>query len=463
MREAVQHRETYASELWKRDTRLVLWALVLVGAAAFLLGALGSQPGRAWQTYLVNYLFWSGLAVNGAVMTAIWRATNSRWGRRLSGAALATLGFLPVALLAFLPLIIGRAHIFPWLGHPKPNRAVWLDPTFLFTRNLLSLVLLYAFSAAYAYFLLRPAAGSSAAFPLVPPGTSGASALAQLRGLRAWLVRDWRGADAEAARAQQALRWMTPVLLILYALVLSLVAFDFVMSLDPQFVSTLFGGYYFVTNLYAGWALLAVLLAVWLAREPRLGEVIGSDELHQLGKLIFGFCMLYGMVFWSQYLVIWYGNLLEEIPYLILRQNTAPWSAVSYTMIFMSLLVPFCILLSQPVKKNPRALAGVGLLVLTGMWLERYLLVVPSLWPGVTGHAGASAAGTAGTAYAAASIPASAAGSLAPTAAAAALPLGLLELAVTAGFAAAFLLCYAAFARAFPITLSAPTGRPRSH
>ena len=90
--------------------------------------------------------------------------------------------------------------------------------------------------------------------------------------------------------------------------------------------------------------------------------------------------MLHGMVFWSQYLVMWYGNLLEEIPFLILRQSTAPWRPVSYTMLFVSLLVPFCILLSRPVKKNPRTLAAVGLLILLGMWLERFVLVVPSLW-----------------------------------------------------------------------------------
>ncbi len=401
MMEAAQHAEPTSTPLWSRWARLVLWGLLLLGGAAFLLGASGAQPGRAWQIYLVNYLFWSGLAVTGVVMAAMWQVTNSVWGRRLTGAALVTSGFLPVALLAFLPLIAGREHILPWLGHPKANRAVWLEPTFFFTRNFLSLALLYALAAVYAYYLLQPAktrAGS-------------------------------QSTEAENARAERVLRRLAPVLLILYALVLSLVGFDLVMSLDVHFASTLFGVYYFVTNLYSGLALLAVLMGVWLARQPRLAEVITSEDLHRLGKLIFGFCMLYGMVFWSQYLVIWYGNLLEEIPFVIHRQHEQPWAPVSYTMILLSLVGPFCILLSAAVKKNPRTLAAVGGLILVGMWLERYVLVVPSLWPA----AGEQASGSS----------------------AHALPLGGMELAVSAGFAAAMLLCCDAFARAFPITLGA--------
>ncbi len=439
MTNALQPVGKGSPDLWSRNARLLLWALVLMGIGAFLLAITSAQAARAWQIYLVNYLYWSGLAATGAVMVAIWRATNSQWGLRMNGVALGTLGFMPVALLAFLPLVAGRTHLFfPWLGHPKPNRATWLEPGFLFTRSFLALLLLYAFSAVYAYFALRPAAGRAWA--------AGSSE----RGLRAWMIRGWCGDDAERARADRALRWMTPALLIVYALVLSLVAFDLVMPLDPQMASTLFGGYYFVTALYGGWALVAVLLGLWLTRDPQLREAITADDRHQLGKLIFGFCMLYGMVFWSQYLVMWYGNLLEEIPFLILRQFTAPWQPVSYTMLFVSLLVPFCILLSRPVKKNPGTLAAVGLLILVGMWLERFVLVVPSLWhPPVYDM---NFVGSTGAAVLAAGQGAQ------PS-----LPVGLLELAVTAGFAAAFLLCYGAFTRVFPVTLGVSARDPHAH
>jgi hypothetical protein len=79
--------------------------------------------------------------------------------------------------------------------------------------------------------------------------------------------------------------------------------------------------------------------------------------------------------------VIWYGDLPEEISFIFHRQHEKPWATLSYAMIVASLLLPFCILLSQAVKKKPGTLGAIGLLILAGMWLERYLLVVPSVWP----------------------------------------------------------------------------------
>jgi Ni/Fe-hydrogenase subunit HybB-like protein len=149
------------------------------------------------------------------------------------------------------------------------------------------------------------------------------------------------------------------------------------------------------------------------------------------------------MVFWSQYLVFWYGNLPEEIPFVIERQNTMPWSPISYLMILISLPVPFAILLSAAVKKNPRTLAAVSAMICVGMWLERWVLIVPSLWS--SGHAASGVAHNAAAEPAAAALP---------------LPFGVIELFVTLGFAAAFCLSYAFFARAFPVTLGVT---PRTH
>jgi len=426
MNETPQHELFEPAPLLTRNARLALWALVALGAAAFFF----ASPARAWQIYLVNWLFWSGLAVVGVVIAAIWRVTNAQWSRPLRGIALATVGFVPAAFVLFLPLAAAKRYIFPWMGHTPPHRAVWMEPNFVLWRNFVALLVFYAAAAVYAYFLLRPHLGAA-----------NLPADASLAGrLRAFVTRNWQGFDAEQARAERILRRMTTPLLILYTLVMSLVAFDLVMPVDPRFASTLFGGYYFVTILYTGWALIAVLVALWLKREPRLAALITSDELHQLGKLVFGFCMLYGMVFWSQYLVWWYGNLLEEIPYVMLRQNTMPWSPISYGMALITLPLPFAILLSVAVKKNPRTLAAVCGLIVAGMWLERWVLVVPSLWTFAQGAGGE-------VAHAAVAEPAAAPVSL---------PLGPVELLITLGFAAAFLLSYAAFARAFPITLGIP-------
>jgi hypothetical protein len=277
--------------------------------------------------------------------------------------------------------------------------------------------------------------------------------------LRAWLARNFVGLDAERARADYLLRRLTPILLVAYCLVFSLFAFDLIMPLDPHFYSTLFGGYFFVTTLYAGIAMLSVLLAWWISRAPQLDGWFSKDARHQLGKLTFGFAMLYGLVFWSQYLVFWYGNLPEEIPFVILRQNYMPWKLLSYTMLFLVLLIPFAVLISAEVKKKPRAMGFIGSLILLGMWLERYVLVVPSLWGGSPHVLEAAARGAASPASAAASaaeiVHAASGTALAESGRSGtynmSLPLGWIEIAVTLAFTAAFVLSYAAFARRFSV------------
>lgn len=424
--------------LLRPRARMVCWALVALGVLSVALALARGESQRVWQVYLVNWLFWSGLAVTGVVLAAIWRATNSQWGARLLDVALATFGFAPVALLTFLPLAAAGVHIFPWMEHPVPHRAGWLEPGFVLARNGLAYAALLVLSGVYVYFLLRPAAGEAGA------GRSR---------LRAWLVRDFAGREAEHARAEYILRRLTPLLLVAFCLVFSLVAFDLVMPLDPHFYSTLFGGYFFVTALYAGIALLSVLLVWWLACVPALQDRFTAEVRHSLGKLTFGFAMLYGLVFWSQYLVFWYGNLPEEIPYVILRQNTFPWKPLSYAMLFLVLLVPFAVLISAEVKKKPRAMAFLGVLILLGMWLERYLLVVPSLWGGGTHML--DAAGGTGNSVAASASEAVPAFHLADAAREAVvshplpLPLGWVEIGITLAFAAAYLLSYAGFAHRF--------------
>jgi hypothetical protein len=441
-----------ATVLLRPRAQWVCWMLIALGVLVFGLALARSEAQRVWQVYLVNWLFWSGLAVTGVVLVAIWRATNSQWGARLLGVALATFGFAPVALLTFLPLAAAGAHIFPWIEHPVPHRAGWLKPGFVLARNGLAFTVLLVLCGVYVYFLLRPAAGE------VGAGRSWS---------RAWLVRGFAGRTAEQARAESILRRLTPVLLVLYGLVFSLVAFDLVMPLDPHFYSTLFGGYFFVTALYAGIALLSVLLAWWLVCAPSLRDWFTTEVRHPLGKLTFGFAMLYGLVFWSQYLVFWYGNLPEEIPYVILRQNVLPWKPLAYAVLFLVLLVPFAVLISAEVKKKPRAMAFLGSLILLGIWLERYLLVVPSLWGGGTHRLEAAVGGTGDLASAASGVVHAADGTATAHAAAVSypvpLPLGGVEIGITLAFAAAFLLSYAAFAHHFPLTLSTSPSAPEPH
>lgn len=344
--------------------RALLSALVLAGILALVFAAMSGEGARGWQIVLVNFLFWSGLAQAGIVLSAIFRLTGARWAAPLHAPAAAGAGFLPISLLVLLALFLAGDPFFPWRRAALGEKAIWLNPPFLFARDLGGLALLYGLSLIYVY-------------------------------------RSVKRFDSSSTRL------LAPAVAIAYPLVFSLVAFDLVMALDPHWSSALFGGYFFVGNLYLGLAALAVS-AIALRRRMGLEHEITADSLHDLGKLIFGFSMLWGYLFWSQFLVIWYGNLPKETGYVIKRLYDMPWAAVSWAVLAFCFLVPFILLLSRETKRRPARLFGVSLIIIFGLWLERYLLVIPSLWDQ-------------------------------------GLPLGWIEVLITAGFFALYMLCFLAF------------------
>jgi hypothetical protein len=161
--------------------------------------------------------------------------------------------------------------------------------------------------------------------------------------------------------------------------VLSLIGFDLVMSLDPHWYSTLFGAYYFVGSFYTALAAL-IILALVVRKNLGLEAVIQDQQFHDLGKLLLAFCLVTGDFFYSQFLVIWYGNLPEETRYVILRVNQAPWSGLAWGVLITCFALPFVVLLSRKIKMKPVAMLVLSSIILVGMWFERFLLVVPSLW-----------------------------------------------------------------------------------
>ena len=194
------------------------------------------------------------------------------------------------------------------------------------------------------------------------------------------LIAGWRGIHHERDAAQRAQSRLAPAVLIAYGWVFTLVGFDFFMSLDPHWFSTLAGGYYFIGNLFLGLAFLSVV-AVWAQKRLNLTEYIGPHQLHDIGKLLFGFCILWAYMFWSQYLVIWYGDLAEETEFIYHRMHGA-WAPVAWTVFAMAFVIPFVVLLSRAVKTSRRGLTAIAAVAFAGMCLERFLLVSPSLWHG---------------------------------------------------------------------------------
>ena len=391
------------------STRRLCLRAGLVGAMGFLYGLVLGDSIRAWQSLLVNFLFFGGLAQAGVVISAIMQVTSSRWGRALKRTSEATSAFLPISFILLLVLLAGANSWMPWVHEPVESKQPWLNIPFLVIRQILAALLLGGLSLLYIRHSLRPDIGQ-----LDESGEHTAT------GIPRRVIAGWRGLAEEREASQRAQDRLAPAILIAYGWVFTLVAFDFFMSLDPHWFSTLAGGFYFIGNLFIGFAFLAVI-AVWTRERLQLTEYIGSHQLHDIGKLLFGFCILWAYLFWSQYLVIWYGDLAEETEFIYHRMHGA-WAPVAWTVFAMAFVIPFVVLLSRGIKTNPRALTTIALIAFAGMWLERFILVSPSLWHGEG------------------------------------VPLGLIEILVTLGTAGLFGWSYTTFLQTFPVL---PVADPR--
>lgn len=394
-----------------RRLKIILSVCIAVGLAAFFVAAIGGKgltALRAWQAFLINWFFFTGIASAGVVLAAILEVTNSRWGRPLKRLAESMGAFLPFSFLLFLALLPGMGRLYPWVDAPVPGMQWWLTLEFVFGRDLLAMLALYGVSFMYIYHSVRP--------DLAGDSMKGAPG----QGLRKWLSRGWRGDEEEVARGMEKRRILAPAVIIVYSFVFSLLAYDLIMSLVPTWYSTLFGAYICIVNLFAALAMIAVL-SVALGKTIGTDRVMGEVQYHDLGKLTFGFCLLALDFFWSQFLVIWYGNLPEETEFLLIRAYAEPWIAVSWIVLVGGFILPFLLLLRRRMKSEPKKLFGVALWIVAMIWLERFILIAPSVWPGEN------------------------------------LPLGILEVLVTAGFAGIFLLALLWFnLRLPPIPISDP-------
>jgi hypothetical protein len=300
-------------------------ALAAAGLAGWLVYALTIDPERAWRALLVNFVFFTPLAIGMVVWSAIVILSRGQWAEPIKDSALCGVVLAPVSLIAYGALWIGKTHWAGWLKLKSLPQGTWLDSSFVFVRDGLGLLLLW--------------------------------------GLALWFAR---------RRRQERPLVLGGVLAFAYSMIVSLMAFDLVMALDPLWYSTLFGGYFFISGLYASvaaWTLTAILQQPTLHRE----------RLQDLGKLIVTFSILTTYLMYSQLLPIWYENLPRETRFVAPRLQNAEWRFVSTWLLAVIYLGPLVVLLTRWSKRTPRFLGAVALAVLIGLWIERWWLVTPAL------------------------------------------------------------------------------------
>jgi Ni/Fe-hydrogenase subunit HybB-like protein len=337
---------------------------ILIGLSSFILGVIGDHPERAWQTYLINFLLWSAVAQGALVFSAVMHITNARWSGPLSGIANAFAAFFPLSFGLFLVLFLGKVHIFPWLHQDLSGKEVWLNLPFLFFRDCIGLLLLYGFGFAFIYYDLQ--------LRLIREGAPGR--------IRKFLFKRWdhRRRDARGIKGKMSLFGI--LYLLAFALVLSLVGYDLIMSMEPSWISSLFGAYVFVKAFYIGLGGLIILAAILHLRLGKDSALVPS-HFHDLGKLFFAFCLVWADFFYVQLVVIWYGNISEETSYVIQRTVLLPWKPLAWTVFIICFIIPFIILLNRKIKTQTVPMMILSAMVIGGIWLEHLLLLGPALSP----------------------------------------------------------------------------------
>jgi hypothetical protein len=353
-------------ERMPRGVLLGSGVVALLGLLVFVV-SLVTDADRAWRAYLFNWIHFAGLAQGAVLLAAVVSITRGVWSRPIRRIAVSFVAFLPIAyILLFPPILMFAEHILPWIHEGTDGRDAYLNMPFLAARNLIGLGVLLAVSLAFAYWQMRPDLG-----------------LARDAGWTGYerLTRGWTSQELEEQRSQRVLARLGPILALAYVMAFTFVAIDLVMSLDPHWLSMLIAPYVFMAAFLGGIAAIVVLTLIY-RRHLTLQAYVEGGTLHDLGKLMFGYCVFWAYLFWSQYIVIWYGNLPYEQVFLIPRVQE-PYLALSLFVLFSLFILPFAGLLGARAKKTPAILGGFALLVLVGLWFERYLLIYPTLYPEV--------------------------------------------------------------------------------
>lgn len=321
--------------------------VVLAFGAALLLGAYLMTRGtgaerRFWFAYLHAAVFFLSISVGALFFVILQHLTRARWSVTVRRAAEITASGILLNAILFIPLLINPGAVYPWV-HPEHAEEL---------RHKLSWLNVSAFQLrAGIYFVVW--------------------ILLSQYFLRKSVRQDKTGDAAITARLQ---RHAAPAMLV-YALATALAGFDILMSLDPHWSSTMFGVYFFSGAALGFFAFFAAAL-MWLQASGHLNGAVTEEHFHDIGKYLFGFVFFWAYIAFSQYLLIWYGNLPEETVWYLRRQQGA-WLAPSLVLLFGHFLLPFLGLITRDLKKKRAILLFWALWLLAMRWVDLYWLIMP--------------------------------------------------------------------------------------
>ncbi|HRP07814.1 MAG TPA: hypothetical protein PLL69_04940, partial [Gemmatimonadales bacterium] len=313
--------------------------LAIAGAALFALALAGDGSHRAWHAFQVNWVYWVGLTAGSISITAVSKIANSKWNGVMIRLSQAVAAMIPVVFIGLiLVLTVGYHDIY---GHMQEElhglsagKAAWLSRPWMSIRLVVALLALFGVGIA----MIRA--------DMLPDLKVARDKVSGTR--QALYDRMLQGYD-EASNHERIYR-LAAIYAVTYAIVLTIVAFDGMMALQPHWFSNLFGGWYFMGSFLGGHTLLALLL-LFATGALGIREYVSGKQRHDLGKMVFGFTVFWTYLMWAQFLVIWYGNMPEETGFVFSRL-WGEWRPIGGAVFLGMFVIPFAGLLSVGATKT---------------------------------------------------------------------------------------------------------------
>jgi molybdopterin-containing oxidoreductase family membrane subunit len=349
---------------------LIVLGIVFAVTAVIALVTLTGNPGKsAWGVFMASAVYLLGLSQLGMVWAAIMRICNTKWGRPLYRLGeVMTIASMPFAFAGLVIVYIyGRDDLLGWIAEPDVwHRSPWLNEKVLFWRHLLSQVIFYSVAAWYFYLSLLPDVTPELANE--GPGWR--------RGLYRWLLA--RRARADVAGMQEKVYRYAPWVILAYALPNTIIGWDFGMMLWPFYHSTVFTLYFMQGSLFGGTALILLLYVLLACLIDVHGHLQPTIHVKNIGIMLTAFALLWLYLFWAQFFVTWYGNLPHEFAPLW-AQLYGHYAPFFWAQIICIIVIPIATMIFAGVKRTTWAMLLIAGVMNVGVWINRYLMVVPAL------------------------------------------------------------------------------------
>lgn len=324
---------------------------LIFGGAMLAISAVGYtiDAARFFHAYLAAYSFWISLGLGALFFVMLHHLVGAQWSVVVRRLAEVVATVIPIMGLLFIPVLLGMSSLYEW-SHADAvasnellqHKAGFLNVTFFIVRSIIYFAIWIFLSRTLHQLSIQQDRGSS---------------------------------EALTAKMRQTSAYG----MIIFALSVTLAGYDWLMSLDAHWYSTIFGVYFFAGGLL-GFLALLTYLSLYLKGKKVLSEVITVEHYHDLGKLVFAFTIFWAYVGFSQYFLIWYANVPEETIWYLKRWEGS-WKYVSLLIMFGQFFIPFLAMLFRATKRTPWLMKGIVIWILTVHYVDMYWLVYPTLLP----------------------------------------------------------------------------------